>query len=160
MNDSALTGNDNYFEDFPVGRAFRHWRGKTITDFETQTLCTLVMNTANGHFNADRMRETEFGVPIAFGGIVASIVYGIVSQDTAEQAVEERGIESIRFYHPTRTGDTLYVTSAVEEAAAESAERGEVVFGHLASNQDGERVCEMRRRVLLRRRPQDQETGS
>ena len=113
MTMADLVGNDNFFEDFEVGRQFRHWRGKTITDVETSTLTTLVMNTSDGHFNADVMTETEFGVPIAFGGVVASIVYGIASQDTAEQAIREEGIVSIRFTTATKTGDTLYVSSEV-----------------------------------------------
>jgi acyl dehydratase len=153
MSGPVLTGTDNYFESFPVGRKIRHWRGKSVTDLETQTLTALVMNTSEGHFNADQMRETEFGTPITFGGVVASIVYGLASQDTAEQALEERGLESVRFKHPTRTGDSLYVTTEVLEAKAESEESGEVAFRHVGTNQDGALVCEIVRRVLLRRQP-------
>jgi itaconyl-CoA hydratase len=153
----ALTGADNFFEDFVAGDTFRHARGKTITDFETATLAQLVMNTADGHFNADAMRHAEFGVPVVFGGIVASLVLGIASQDTAEHATEELGIESMRFPHPVRTGDTVYAESEVLAADDEGDPAGGLVrFRHSGINQDGETVCEVRRTVRLRRRAEGQ----
>ncbi len=150
---TSLVGADNFFEDFVVGDVFRHARGKTITDFETMTLAQLMMNTSDGHYNADRMRDSEFGGTLTFGGVVASVVYGLASQDTAEQALEELGIDRIRFQRPTKTGDTLYAVTEVLEAEARDAASGTVRFRHRGVNQDGATVCELERRVLVRRRP-------
>jgi len=149
---SSLVGHDNFFEDFVVGDAFRHARGKTVTDFDTMTLAQLVMNTSDGHYNADKMASSEFGGTLTFGGVVAAIVYGLASQDTAEQAVRELGIDRIRFARSTASGDTLYAVSEVLEAQEQDEATGLVRFRHLGVNQRGETVCEMERRVLLRRR--------
>jgi itaconyl-CoA hydratase len=150
---SALVGDDNFFEDFVVGDRFRHARGKTITDLETMTFAQLMMNTADGHYNAHKMAGSEFGGPPTFGGVVASVVYGLASQDTAEQAIQELGCDSIRFPRPTRTGDTLRAESEVLDTQARDPASGEVRFRHRGINQDGTVVCEIERRVLLRRRP-------
>ena len=49
-----LTSSDNYFEDFEVGQVIRHARGKTMTELENVNITNMVMNTAQGHFNADQ----------------------------------------------------------------------------------------------------------
>ena len=57
----SLTSANNYFEDFTVGRRIRHARGTTIDEVENQLLTKLVMNSAQGHWNEDTMKDTPFG---------------------------------------------------------------------------------------------------
>jgi acyl dehydratase len=150
---AQLTGSGNYFEDFAVGDRMRHARGKTVTDFELQTLCHLVMNTAQGHFNEHFMSGTPFGGRIVFGGITAAIVVGLAMQDTGEQSLAEVGMDELRFHKPVRHGDTLYALSevvATEPGGRDDA--GEVTFRHWGINQRDEVVFETTRRVLIRRR--------
>ena len=137
----------SWLEDFEVGDRFRHARGKTVTEVEGLLLTHLVMNTAQAHFNEDLMRER--GGVIVFGGVVAAIVIGLATQDTAENAVRELGLDNVRFKSPVRHGDTLY---AVTEVLAKDGP-GEVRFRHTGINQDGAEVFECERRVLLKRRP-------
>ncbi|HEY1777102.1 MAG TPA: MaoC family dehydratase [Solirubrobacteraceae bacterium] len=155
---TSLVGTDNYFDDFTVGDIFRHARGKTVTDFETMTLAQLVMNTSDGHYNDARMRDSEFGASITFGGVVAAIVYGLASQDTAEQALAEIGLDRIRFALPTLSGDTLHATTTVLSVEPRDKHSGVVRFLHRGINQRDETVCEMERSVLLRRRPEESAT--
>ncbi|MEA2648838.1 MAG: hypothetical protein QOG61_1273, partial [Candidatus Binataceae bacterium] len=49
----ALTGRDNYYEDFIVGDVYEHARGKTMEALENVLLTNLVLNTAQLHFNED-----------------------------------------------------------------------------------------------------------
>jgi itaconyl-CoA hydratase len=137
----------SWFEDFEVGDAFRHARGKTVTEVEGLLLTHLAMNTAQAHFNADAMREQ--GGPIVFGGVVAAVVIGLATQDTAENAARELGLDRVRFKAPVHHGDTLYTVTEVLEKQGS----GEVRFRHTGINQHGVEVCEIERRVLLRRRP-------
>ena len=155
MNREQLTDGWGYAEDFVVGDRWRHSRGKTITDFETQTLSLLVMNTSQGHFNADWTSSWEFGpVPLTFGGIVASIVIGLASEDTAEHAVRELGMEKIVFPARTVSGDTLYAaTEVLDVTGDDNADAAVVRFRHFGFNQREETVCEIERSVLIRRRP-------
>ncbi|WP_028936359.1 MaoC family dehydratase [Pseudonocardia spinosispora] len=149
---SALTATDNYFENFVPGDRFRHARGKTVTEMDNVLITNLVMNTAQGHFNEDLMADREFGRRIVFGGITASMVVGLASQDTAENALAELGMTAVRFRSPVFHGDTLYATTEV--VAVEDSDRpdaGVVTFDHTGHNQDGTVVFTGRRRVLLKR---------
>ena len=153
MNIHELTGTDNYFEDFTVGDVFRHARGKTMTEMDNVLITNLVMNTAEGHFNEHSMASTEFGQRITFGGITASLVIGLASQDTGENAIAELGLDGIRFRSPVFHGDTLYAFTEVR--AKEDGDRddgGVVEFAHWGVNQRDEVVFEGVRRVLVRRR--------
>ena len=136
----------SYFDDFEAGDAFRHARGKTVTEVEGLLLTHLVMNTAQAHFNEDAMRER--GGVIVWGGVVAAVVIGLATQDTAEDAMRELGLDHVRFKAPVHHGDTLYAVTEV----VEKLESGEVRFRHRGVNQHGVEVCELERRVLLRRR--------
>lgn len=151
---AGLTGTDTCFEDFAVGQRMRHARGKTITDVEVATLCHLVMNTASGHFDEHRMAQSPFGHRIAFGGITAAVVVGLATQDTAENALAELGLDRMRLRTPVVAGDTLYAFSEVlaAEAAPDRDDAGVVTFFHWGANQRDEVVFEAERRVLVRRR--------
>jgi acyl dehydratase len=149
---ASLTGTDNYFEAFTVGDRFRHARGKTVTEMDGVLITNLVMNTAQGHFNEDAMADREFGRRIVFGGVTASMIVGLASQDTAENAVAELGMTAVRFRSPVFHGDTLYATTEV--VAVEAADRpdaGIVTFDHTGTKQDGTVVFTGRRRVLIKR---------
>jgi itaconyl-CoA hydratase len=153
-SERSITGTGNYFDDFTVGSLFRHQRGKTITEFDNVVLTHLVMNTAEGHFNEDVMSRSEFGSRITFGGIVAAVVLGLASQDTAEQAVAELGIDKMRFVAPVFHGDTIYAYSQVVEKsdvqARDGMRVGEIRFRHWGVNQREDVVADIERRAVLR----------
>lgn len=153
MKVSERTGRDNYFEDFAVGAVYRHARGKTVEAIENVILTNLVMNTAEGHFNEEAMRATPFKHRITFGGITASLVIGLASQDTAENSLAELGLDKIRFKAPVLHGDTLTAyTEVLSVADAERADAGVVRFKHWGVNQDDKVVFEGERTVLVKRR--------
>jgi acyl dehydratase len=150
----GLTGNDTYFEDFTVGQKIRHARGTTIDEVENQLLTKLVMNTADGHWNEAKMVNTPFGQRLVFGFITASMVIGLATQDTAENAIKELRLDKIRFRKPVFHGDTVNAFTEVlakEETGDPGA--GVVRFKHWGVNQAGEVVFEGEREVLLKRRP-------
>src|SRR6266568_5070638 len=106
-------GPGRYFEDFQVGDRYRHARGTTIGEVEGQLLTKLVMNTAQAHFNEHAMKDTSFGRRIVFGLVTGSMVIGLATQDTAENAVAELGLDRMRFTAPVFHGDTLYAYTEV-----------------------------------------------
>ncbi len=153
MKTSALTGTDNYFEDFRIGDVWRHARGKTIEALENVLITNLVMNTAQAHFNEHLMKSTPIGTRLSYGGVNFSVVMGLAAQDTCENALAELGMDNIRLKHPVVHGDTLYAYSeilTVEEADRPDA--GVVTFRHYGVNQDDKLVFEGDRRVLIKRR--------
>lgn len=148
-----LTADDNYFENFKIGDVWEHARGRTITEMDNVLITLQVMNTAQGHFNEHRMADTPFGRRINFGGITASFIIGLASEDTAENALVELGLDKIRFSNPVFHGDTLYAYSEVLETAnADRDDAGVVRFRHIGINQDRKIVFTGERRVMIKRR--------
>jgi acyl dehydratase len=153
MNISELTSNDNYFEDFTVGDVMRHGRGKTIEPLENVLITNLVMNSASSHYDEVVMKNSIFGKRLQFGGVTASLIIGMASQDTSENAIVELGLDKVRFKSPVFHGDTLYAYSEVlakEDAGRPDA--GIVVFQHWGVNQEDKFVFEGQRRILVKRR--------
>lgn len=150
---SALTADDNYFETFAVGDVYRHARGKTVTENEAVTLCHMVMNTADAHFNDHRMANAWVGESVVYGGVTLSIVMGLAMQDTGEQALAELTLDNMRFLAPVKHGDTLYAFSEVLELErAERVDAGVVHFRHYGVNQDALTVFQGDRSTLIKRR--------
>jgi len=155
---AALTGKNNYFEDFAVGDVYEHARGKTVEGLENVLITNLVLNTAQAHFNEHLAERLPQGHRITFGGVTASIVIGLAMQDTGENAVEEVGLDKVRFRIPVLHGDTLYAfTEVVATEAAPADPRGHrdvglVHFRHWGVNQRGETVFEGERRTLIKKR--------
>lgn len=150
---ASLTGSDNYFEDFVVGDAFRHARGKTITPLENVMITNLVMNTAQGHFNAHLMEATPFKGILSYGGVNFAIVLGLATQDCCENALEELGLDNIKLTKPVTHGDTLYAYSEVLEISdAVRPDAGIVKFRHYGYNQRDELIAQLERTALIKRR--------
>lgn len=150
---TKLTSADNFFEDFEVGQTIRHARGKTVTNLENVNFTNMVMNTAQAHFNEDMMSNTPLGTVISYGGVNFSIVLGLSSQDTVENALAEIGLDQIKLKHPVVHGDTIYAYSRVlEKRDSEQEDAGIVVFQHWGLNQNDKIVAELQRSALIKRR--------
>jgi acyl dehydratase len=155
---STLTGRSNLFEDFTVGDIYEHARGKTVEGLENVLITNLVLNTAQAHFNEDFAQSLEQKHRITFGGVTASMVIGLAMQDTGENAIEEVGLDQVRFRVPVLHGDTLYAFTEVLNKEEEPADPrghkdvGLVHFRHWGVNQRGETVFEGERRVLVKKR--------
>ncbi|RYY72210.1 MAG: MaoC family dehydratase [Comamonadaceae bacterium] len=156
MKTATLTSDDNYFEDFEVGRLMRHARGKTVTEMDNVLITHMVMNTAEGHFNEHAMKKDARGIfaqRVVFGGINLSMVLGLAAQDTAEQCLAELTLDKIRLSHPVFHGDTLYAFSEVlERTDGDRPDAGVVRFRHYGVNQDDKLCVEAERTVLLKRK--------
>ena len=152
-NLAKLTSHDNYFEDFEVGQTIRHARGKTVTELENVNITNMVMNTAQGHFNLDLMQKSPLGKILSYGGVNFSIVLGLASQDTVENAIAEIGLDNIRLRTMVFHGDTLYAYSRVlEKRDSDREDAGIVVFKHWGVNQNRELVAEVERTALIKRK--------
>ena len=143
-----MTGT--WFENFTVGDVVRHARGKTVTEVENVVITNMVMNTAQAHFNADARKDSVFPHILVFGGVTIAMVIGLATQDTAEHAVAELGLDQIRLRAPVTHGDTLYAyTEVLAKEPSERPDAGIVTFQHWGVNQHDTLVFEGRRRVLV-----------
>ena len=132
----------------------RHARGTTVGEVENQLLTKLVLNTAQAHFNEHVMQGSPMGDGrLVFGLVTGSIVIGLATQDTAENALAEVALDGVRFTSPVHHGDTLYAfTEVVSVDDAERDDAGLVRFRHWGANQEGTIVFEAERTVLVKRR--------
>jgi acyl dehydratase len=143
-----------FFEDFTPGERMRHARGTTVGEVENQLLTKLVLNTSQAHFNEHAMAGSPLGEGrLVFGLVTGSIVIGLATQDTAEHALAEVGLDRVRFTAPVHHGDTLYAyTEVLATDDSDQADAGLVRFKHWGTNQEGTIVCEAERTVLVKRR--------
>lgn len=153
MKLAPLTERDNYFEDFTVGEVIKHVRSKTLEPLEQVLITNLVMNTASGHFDEEVMKSHPAGKRLSFGGVNISMFIGLASQDTAENAIAEIGMDKIRLQGPVFHGDTLTAyTEVLGLQASDREDAGVVRFKHYGTKQDGSIVFEGERTVLMKRR--------
>ena len=155
MNVSALTGNTNWYEDFEVGARIKHARGATVDEVENNFLSKQVMNTAQAHWNEHYLQGSPLGSGrVVFGLITASMVIGLASQDTAENALAEVGLDKLRFTAPVHHGDTLFAyTEVLDKQDAEGRDDAGIVrFKHWGVTHDDRVVFEGERTVLIKKR--------
>ncbi len=153
MTQEHLTSDGSYFEDFEIGKIMRHARGKTIGDLENVMITNMVMNTAPAHFDEHMMQPTPFCGRLSFGGVNMSVVVGLASQDTSENALAELRMDKLRLRNPVLHGDTLYAYSEVlSKEETDNPEAGEVTFKHWGVNQDDKIVVEVERTVLVKKK--------
>jgi acyl dehydratase len=144
-----------YFEDFVVGDVYRHWPGKTITEYDDHLFCMVTMNHHPLHTNAwFAESETVHHRNVVVGNLVYSLALGMSVPDVSGSAIANLEVESLVHPRPTFHGDTIYAeTRVVDKAASRSKEdRGVVTVETKAFNQRGEEVCSFRRKVMVWKR--------
>jgi acyl dehydratase len=136
---ASRTSQRGYLEDFEVGARMRHARRTTISEGESHLLTKVMMNTADGHFNAQKFPTGgPFPNQLVFGLLTGSLVIGLATQD---------------FLSPVVPGDTLTAYSEVLEVRdGDREDAGIVRFKHWGLTQDGVVVFEGEREVLVKRR--------
>jgi len=153
----SITTDGSYFEDFNVGDTLIHQRGRTITKADNHIFTSLVMNTAELHFNqnlVDKDPQTYYnGRRVVFGGVVLAFTVGLASEDTSENAIAEVEMDNGRHTNPVFHGDTIYAESTVlEKRDSNRADAGLVKFKLVGKKPDGTAVVEIERTVLIKRK--------
>jgi acyl dehydratase len=147
-----------YFEDFEVGRVFRHRLTRTVSQMDNLLFSSLTLNPQPLHIDAHFCAtETEWGQPLMNSLFTLGLLIGIsVNDTTLGTTVANLGMSEVKFPAPLFEGDTVSATTEVT-AKRESKSRpdaGLIEFLHRAFKQDGALVAECRRTALMRRRPQ------
>ena len=140
------------YEEFEVGATYRHWPGKTITEYDDHLFCLLTMNHHPLHLDANYAQTaTEFGKNVVVGTYIFSLLLGMSVPDVSGKAIANLEIESLRHLAPTFHGDTLYGETTVLDKwqSTSKNDRGVVYVETTGYNQDGAVVCIFRRKVLV-----------
>jgi acyl dehydratase len=144
-----------YLEDFEVGDIYKHWPGKTITEYDDHLFCMITMNHHPLHTDAYYAeRQTQFGKNVVVGNLVYSLALGMSVADVSGACIANLEVESLQHKMPTFHGDTIYAeTKVLDKRESQSKnDRGVVSVETRAFNQRGEEVCYFRRSVLVPKR--------
>ena len=141
-----------HFEDFEVGDVYKHWPGKTITEYDDHLFCMITMNHHPTHTNAwFAENESPHGKNLVVGNLVYSLVLGMSVPDVSGVAIANLEVEELKHSKPTFHGDTIYAETRVlaKRESASKPDRGVVTVETKGFNQRGEEVCYFRRKVMV-----------
>ena len=151
-----------YFEEFEVGATYKHWPGKTVTEYDDHLFCLITMNHHPLHLDAHYAEtSTDFGRNVVVGNYVYSLLLGMSVPDVSGKAIANLEVESLRHVAPTFHGDTIYgETTVVHKRLSRSRDdRGIVEVETRDYKQDGTVVCVFRRKVMVPTRTYVKERG-
>jgi acyl dehydratase len=142
-----------YFGELVAGQTFRHWPGRTITEFDDTLFSLLSMNQHPLHIDDNFAAGTQHGRRLVEGPIVISLVIGMSQADIGGRALETLEYSEIRHAGPVFHGDTIYAESTIVNKDDLPDGRGVVAIEHRGVNQRAETVLTMRRKIVVPRQP-------
>jgi acyl dehydratase len=139
------------FHEFTVGTTYRHWPGRTITEYDNLSFSLLTQNQHPLHIDSAFGAETSFGKPLVVGTLVLAVIVGQSVADISGQAIANLGYDKIRHVGPTYHGDTLYSETIVldKRVSDRNSEQGIVHVRTRGFNQRSEDVITFERHVLV-----------
>jgi len=150
-----MAGRD--FDEFEVGRLFRHAIRRTLTEADNVLFSALTHNPAPLHIDREYMRtQSEFKEPLINSFFTLGLIVGIsIHETTLGTTVANLGLEDVRFPAPLFAGDTVHVeTEVVAMRPSRSRPRnGILTLEHRGYNQHDVLVAACRRNVLMLRGP-------
>ena len=132
------------YEEFEVGAVYKHWPGKTVTEYDDHLFCLLTMNHHPLHLDANYGGTTQFGQNVVVGNYVYSLLLGMSVPDVSGKAIANLEIESLRHVAPSLPRDTRLAgeTTVLDKTESKSKDdRGVVYVETRGYNQDGTLVC-------------------
>jgi acyl dehydratase len=140
-----------YFEEFEVGQVFKHWPGRTITEFDDTWFSLMTMNQHPLHIDAHYGLSTQHGKCLVNGSLVFSLVVGMSVADISGKAIANLEYEVIKHTAPVFHGDSVYAESRILEKneSKRKPDRGVIYVETTAYNQNKEVVLTLRRKVLV-----------
>ena len=145
-----------WFEEFEIGKTYRHPITRTVTEMDNMLFSCLTMNPQPLHIDRHFAAQTEFGQPLMNSLFTLGLMIGISVNDlTVGTTIANLGMSDVKFPNPLFQGDTVSVTTTVasKRESRSRPEAGIVEFDHKAFKQDGTLVAECRRHAFMRKRP-------
>ena len=144
-----------FYEDFEVGQVFEtgtHTLGEQeIIDFGKKYA------PLPYHTDAEAAKDSSFGTLVAAGYQTAALTFGLFARTGALSlsGMGSPGVDSLRWKHPVKVGDTLRVNANIVEVspAAKQGGRDGVRIRYDTLNQNDEVVMILTSLHFVRRRP-------
>ena len=145
-----------WFEDFEVGKVYRHPITRTVTQMDNMMFSCLTMNPQPLHIDREFAAKTEWGQPLMNSLFTLGLTIGISVNDlTLGTTIANLGMSDVKFPAPLFENDTVNVTTEVlsKRESKSRSDAGIVEFDHKAYKQDGTLVAQCRRQAFMRKRP-------
>jgi len=144
-----------FYEDFEVGQVFETGthtlREQEIIDFGEKYA------PLPYHTDAEAAKDSSFGTLVAAGYQTAALTFGLFARTGALSlsGMGSPGVDSLRWKHPVKVGDTLRVNANIVEVspAAKQGGRDGVRIRYDTLNQNDEVVMILTSLHFVRRRP-------
>ncbi len=153
---STKTNPGNYFEDFRFGQVITHATPRTVTVGDA-ALYTSLYGTRFAVQSSDTFAKA-IGYPRSplDDLLTFHVVFGKTTPDISLNAIANLGYANCRFLKPAYPGDTLSSVSEVIGLKENSnRETGTVYVRSTGRNQDGDKVLEYVRWVMVRKRDKE-----
>ena len=143
-----------YYDEFEVGAIYRHFPGRTITEYDNTWFALLSMNQHPLFIDDHYARRQSVGRRPVIDSLIFSLTVGMSVADTSGKTIANLGYETVVFERPLFPGDSLYAESEVLELreSASKPDRGIVAIETRGFNQNRERIIVLRRRFLAPKR--------
>lgn len=146
----ARPAEGHFFEDFTVGRRFRHATPRTLTEGDASMYIALTGARFPAHCAAPLARALGHPACPIDDLLVFNMAFGKTVPDVSYNAVANLGYADVRFLAPVYAGDTLACESEVVGAKANSNGKNGVVYVRSrALNQHGAEVLSWARWVMV-----------
>ena len=143
----------NFFEDFSLGRTFRHATPRTLTTGDASTYIALTGARNVVHCAEPVARAMGYRACPLDDFLVFNVAFGKTVPDISYNAIANLGYADLRFVAPVYAGDTLSCESTVIGLKENSNGRSGVVYVRSAArNQHGHDVLAWIRWVMVAKR--------
>ena len=150
-------GYGRYFDELDAGQQFKHWPGRTITEFDDTLFSLMSMNQHPLHIDEHYAAGTQHGRRLVEGPLVISLVIGMSQADISGRALETLDYSNIRHHEPVFHGDTIYAESTIVAKEEQAGGRGVIIVETKGFNQRREIVLTLRRRIVVPKRPEGEQ---
>jgi acyl dehydratase len=133
------------YDELEVGQHFKHWPGRTITEFDDTWFSLMSMNQHPLHIDEHYASSTQHGQRLVEGPLVIALVIGMSQADIGGMSLRVIEYAGVRHLAPVFHGDTIYAESVI--VAKEEGNR--VTVESKGLNQRGEAVLVFRRTIEL-----------
>jgi acyl dehydratase len=147
-----------YYEEFEIGKEYKHEWTRTVTETDTILYCGLTMNPAPLHLDQNYMEGTFYGQRLVPSLWTAGVIGGMIVNDLVlRTSLGNLGYTKFDFPKPVFHGDTLRAeTTILDKRESKSrTDSGIVYFEHRGLNQRDEVVHIAHRAGLMMVRPVD-----
>jgi acyl dehydratase len=151
-----------YFEEFEVGRVYRHPFTRTVTETDNVLFTSLTMNTQPLHLDEEFSKKTIHGQRIVNSLFTVALIGAFhVPELTMGTTLGNLGYDEIRFPHPVFHGDTLRgETTILDKRISRSrTDSGIVWFEHRGYNQHDTLILTCKRVGLMMTMPAQEEAS-